>query len=148
LRADRAAHQSPTASPWLPAVRLVLFAPAHNGAYAAEVASGFLMSQEWFVTKVLAAIGKLAVPLLSDLERQSDLITRLHTDTTTAAATAAATNHLVAQRVLWAEDERVVYNDGFCGDPDADLQYDTNHFTVCKPDTFGHVAAQAILEQL
>ncbi len=148
LRAHRARDRSAAASPWLPTVRIVLFAPAHNGAYAAEIAKSFLMSQGWWVAKVLGALGQLDVPLLNDLERRSELIANLRADTTSAAANATADNHLVAKRVLWAENELVVYNDEFFRDPEGDLQYGTNHFSVCKPDGFGHAAAQAVLEQL
>jgi hypothetical protein len=106
------------------------------------------MSQDWWVAKLAAAVGQHHVPLLKDLERGSPLITKLLSDTEAAAAGATLDNHIVACRVLWAEDEKVVFNDDFFRDPPGDAQYGADHISVCKPDSFGHAAARAILDQL
>lgn len=148
LRAQHVQKLDPTANPWLGAVRLVLFAPAHNGAHAAAIANAFLMSQDWWVAKVTAAIGQVFVPLLQELATGSQLITQLMADTTTAAATAASMDHLIAKRVVWADDENVVFNQDFFRDPPSKLLYGTDHFSVCKPDAFGHAAARIVLDEL
>jgi pimeloyl-ACP methyl ester carboxylesterase len=148
LQAEQEREVDDQANGWLTTIRLVLFAPAHRGAYAAEIANNYLMTQDWWVSKIVAAIGQLYVPLLSDLDPKSELIAELLTDTQVAARTAATEGHLIARRVLWAQDEKIVRNGRFYLDTKARVQYGADHFSVCKPDSSVHAAAQAILEQL
>ena len=44
---------------WLDRVRVVLFAPAHNGAYAAVLASAFASEQDWFLGKIAGAVARV-----------------------------------------------------------------------------------------
>lgn len=124
---------------WLERVRLVLFAPAHNGAYAAVLASAFISDQDWFLGKLAGAVTQYNIPLLEDLKPDSVVIRRLQDETRQALAKAQAVDpnaspaHLVPRAVVWANDDRVVINQPFESDPLA-LLWDGDHAHVCKPN--------------
>lgn len=126
------------AHPWVQRIRMVLFAPAHNGAYAAVLASNFLTGDSgWFLAKVLGHAALYKVPLLQDLQPGSVILTSLLNDTRAAlaavGAAAAPPTHLAAEAVVWAQDDRVVINAPFERDRIPELFNGKDHLSVCKP---------------
>ena len=137
--------------PWLKTVRLVLLAPAHSGAYAADVATKFLEGLDWWVAKVAAALTQLYIPLLTDLRQDSPLIASLASDTAAALAGLPAgtpTGYLQAESVVWADPDKVVWNNVFCKDADENLAYGLDHFSVSKPRLPNHPAFAALMAVL
>lgn len=122
------------AFPWLDKVKLLLFAPAHLGAYSAEVVLSYLSSQGWWLGNLIGHITLSKSPLITDLVSTSHVITTLETDTQKALASAGGkVGHLSAKRVIWALHDDVVKNGRFCQDEPADAPpLDTNHVQVCK----------------
>ncbi len=123
---------------WLERVRFVLFAPAHNGAYAAVLASAFVSEQDWFLGKLAGAVAQYNIPLIEDLKPDSVVLRRLQDDTRTALGPllaedpGASPSHLVARAVVWANDDKVVINQPFQCDP-LPVLWDGDHSRVCKP---------------
>lgn len=128
------------AAPWLPTVEMVLFAPAHHGAYAAVLASSYLTGGiDWWLGKVAAHAALYKMPLVQDLTPGSLVLQSLESDTAAALAKTPAgispPGFLAARRVVWALEERVVINNPY-GRDQAPKQYPgKDHISVCKPDT-------------
>ena len=122
--------------PWLEKVELVLFAPAHLGAYSAEIVHSFLTSQGWWLGNLISHGALSKSPLIIDLVSTSKVITDLEKDTKTALASTGThgLGHLAAKRVVWALYDKVVKNGQFCDDEPADAPpLNANHVEVCKP---------------
>jgi alpha-beta hydrolase superfamily lysophospholipase len=117
---------------WPAHVRLVLFAPAHRGAYAAALASHVLTGQLWLIGKLAGSLLQYRIPLLSDLQADSPVIKQLAQDTRKQLKKGSQQNGLIAHAVVWAHDERVVINLPFLDDPGPE-KLPTNHANVCKP---------------
>lgn len=120
-------------SAWIDKVRLVFFAPAHSGAYAAVLASAYLSSQDWWLGKIAGAAAAYNLPLLEDLKPGSVVLAALDADTRKALQAKPKAGHLVAHTVVWADDDKVVINHRFGGDPRAKLIRGSDHRRVCKP---------------
>jgi alpha-beta hydrolase superfamily lysophospholipase len=117
---------------WLNRVKLILFAPAHRGAYAAVLASGFLSEQDWWLGRLAAKVVAYNVPLLEDLKPGSSVLQQLDSDTHNALATSPDAPHLVAAHVVWTQYDKVVLNLRFGADRPPELVA-TDHLRVCKP---------------
>lgn len=115
---------------WVSKIKLVLYAPAHMGATAADLAVEAMGS---FGFLKLFGIGmRFSSPLIDELKPGSVVLSQLLQDT--LAATQGGSNpHLIAQRVIIAEYEKVVKNLSFASDPPGIPIPDTDHMTVCKP---------------
>lgn len=144
-------HIGGSVMPWLNTIRMVLFAPAHRGAYAAALVSEALTDQPWYLGKLVGYIARFNSPLLIDLQANSVLLQDLAADT---AAVAAATNpvpdYIKPRRIIRARDERVVINSDLPVDPPVpptDL-LPTDHFGVCKPRRSDHPALAAVWREL
>ena len=119
---------------WPNQVRLVLFAPAHNGAYAAGLASSYLSSgQGWYLGGLASLFIRYKIPLFEDLKDTSPVIRNLRRDTEDELARAPHSG-LTAHSVTWAKSENVVINAQFLRDPLPTI-LDANHSTVCKPNS-------------
>lgn len=111
---------------WMNKTRMVLFAPAHNGAlisaFIKEIGSPSRCIR-WFS------------PLIDEVAPGSQSITQLKNET--ASAVNQGANYLKATKVIIAEVELVVSNLQFTGvDPVPAVPYrGTTHFSVCKPNT-------------
>jgi hypothetical protein len=116
---------------WVGKTSQLHFAPAHLGArvtkLALEAVSGFKF------LRFFAGLVQYASPLVDELEENSPPIQALITDTELALR--GGNRHLTARRVVWAEEEKIVPNRKFPGDPDAEVILGTTHTTVCKPST-------------
>lgn len=121
------------AASWVDTVRLVFFAPAHSGAYAAVLASAYLTTQDWWLGKIAGTAAAYNLPLLEDLKPGSVVLAALDADTKKALQAKPKARHLVAHTVVWADDEKVVINQRFGDDPRAKLIRGSDHRRVCKP---------------
>lgn len=140
------------AGEWLDGVRLVLMAPAHNGAFAAQGAYAALGDLGWPVLKLIGHYVRYRIPLLTELQVNSLVITTLHRDTAAVidahrSAGKAIPAFLRAHSVLWAKDELVVQNAKFFVDPQAVLVA-ADHHGVCKPKDVTHQALQHVWSAL
>jgi pimeloyl-ACP methyl ester carboxylesterase len=118
---------------WLGKIRLVLFAPAHNGTHTVGWVSRI-------ITGFLPRIGSVMVPLFErncraarDLMMGSVILSNLRSDMTTALAKPNSAP-LCARGVVWAQGDDVVINGVFPGDAKPDHPpTKKNHLAVCKP---------------
>jgi alpha-beta hydrolase superfamily lysophospholipase len=117
-------------SDWVARTKLVLYAPAHKGAYVADLAVESV-SSFWFL-KLFAAGVRFKSPLIDELRKESPMLKKLLEDTQ-AATKDPANRHLVAKRVILAEYDNIVTNEAFGDDPPPYSIPDTTHTTVCKP---------------
>jgi pimeloyl-ACP methyl ester carboxylesterase len=116
--------------PWVARTKLVLFAPAHNGAPAAELAVEAVANFP-FLGKFISA-GKYVSPLISQLKPGSTELQQLLADTVKAREN-NANPHLRAKRVFIAQYEKIIGNSRFADDPPPDAIPGANHITICKP---------------
>jgi len=116
---------------WVDKTRMVLFAPAHNGARAAALA----MEAAGPFLGVAAYLARYKFPVLDELKIDSPTIQNLKADTV-GLLNANNGNFTKAHTVVWAELEKVVDNQPFCNDPVAKL-LPKDHISVCKPDFKG-----------
>ena len=135
---------------WLDRIRFLLFAPAHCGAYAAEIARTFLSGRGWKVIP-WGDYTRYKTPLLTELSPGSPLLEKLAEDTEGALSSVpagASTVYLIAAGVIWAGSELVVVNDDFCRDPLAEKFDEKDHFQVCKPSYDQDEILLRVIEQL
>jgi pimeloyl-ACP methyl ester carboxylesterase len=152
LDADRRAQSGKIQADWLQRLRLVLLAPAHNGAHAAKIAYALLSDFGWAPGKLLGNLVLWKMPLLTELQSNSDLMKDLRRDSASVikrskAAKAPVPPFVRAHTVLWAKDEHIVRNARFLEDEDPE-QVDTDHKGICKPTDLKHRALQAVWEAL
>ena len=113
--------------PWAEKVRLVLFAPAHQGANIIELVQmgfGFL---SWFKPAKAALVSMF--PVLRDLEPGSAFLKKLLKTAQDIGAHPTAN----AKLVVHASDDRVVLHDRFHEDPPLKPYPNSNHSRCCKP---------------
>jgi|GEM_PF-916109 len=136
--------------PWLPTVRLVFFAPAHTGAYAAGLVTEALTDQPWHLAKLAGYYARFQSPLLADLKEGSQVLRALAADTAKITDHVAPPPAYVCARVLLAEDEIVVNNTRFGVDPVVPPEdvLPTNHTGICKPRRIDHAALRAVWNEL
>lgn len=116
--------------PWPPKIRLLLFAPAHKGARAVELALE-VTSPIWFLS-LFVGVKRFKSPLIDQLKKGSPELVDLETGTETQLA-GGANKHLIAHKVCFAEREHIVFNKKFCRDPEGETIRNSTHTTVCKP---------------
>lgn len=114
--------------PWLVNCRMVLFAPAHKGAKIQNLVAESLPT----IGKILAGLGFLFIPVLDDLQPNSQTIQNLITDSQ-AYLKQNTGQFTIAHEVVWANGEIVVHNQQFCNDPVATLIDGESHTSICKP---------------
>jgi len=146
---DIATYSAASPRPWLMDTRLVLFAPAHKGAFAASIAQAILSSSRWFLGQLLGRAALYNTPLLSDLLPSSAVLRSLEDETKEVVESKKAScPYAIAYQVIWAEHEKVVQNDKFVADPPATLELGRDHMTVCKPKTSSDPVFQHVLHAL
>lgn len=130
---------------WLDKVRMVLFAPAHCGAYSADLASLVALEGTWLPFFGLAL--RHHAPVLSDLEQGSQLLMRLKEDSEIILRESEVPPPFVrAEKVLWGGDDKIVVNLTFCQDPEPECLHGFGHVNICKPRSEKARALQAVLE--
>lgn len=112
---------------WMPKTRMVLFAPAHDGAIVSEI----LKDLGWL--RFVFNVWRFASPLVDEVAPGSASIAQLKQETVSAVQQGA--NYLKATKVIIAEVERVVSNLQFeAVDPVPAVPYrGTTHNSLCKP---------------
>lgn len=122
-------HAHKNCNNWIDNVKMILLAPAHNGSElpqrVMEILPGLL--------KTTAQIARYFMPVLEDLQKGSSAITTLKDETMKLLAEGKG-GFTIANRVDWAEFERVVINDDFCSDPVADTIRGKDHISICKAE--------------
>jgi hypothetical protein len=132
--------------PWPVDLQLFLYAPAHCGAIVQElIRDGF---------RILGNIGgfihariRNRYQAIDDLEKTSKVLGELR-GFQEDALQESAHHRYRARKVVWAGDERVVFNNFFPGDPDPDEIDGTDHRSVCKPTWHCPEAADLLLSAL
>ena len=77
------------------------------------------------------AFARYRFQVLHDLERGSQTLSRLESQTLSAIRHGAKS--LVARRVVYAGNDKIVDPIDFCDDPPAFIIQDISHTSVCKP---------------
>lgn len=117
---------------WVHHVSLVLFAPAHTGARAAQLGQELLGVLPASIESLIRGGTYSAIPVLMDLEPGSE----------TLKALAAGTQDLLdkgytslrAKVVVMGTKDQVVHSVRFCADPGPRRAEGLGHIGVCKPD--------------
>jgi len=128
-RAILDAMKSKSNESWLRKTRLVLFAPAHRGAYLARLA--WEAKGSLAILSVLAAGTKLAIPVLEDLQPTSAFVVDLERETI-AACGESPKPPLTAESVVFGLLDKVVEPKPFCSDPMSNVWPGHGHLSVCK----------------
>jgi pimeloyl-ACP methyl ester carboxylesterase len=126
---------------WVPKIELMFFAPAHGGASILPLAS--LMMGALRLAPI-EALARFKYQVLHDLERKSQTLTQLEAQTSTAIKRGA--RNLIARRIVYAGNDKIVDPVDFCDDPAAEFIHRVTHTGVCKPrvdfnDPLHHVLA-------
>ena len=130
-----AGNQTPP-RPWLPRVRLLLFAPAHKGASIVPLISTALSS--FVIGPMRGSIAvptlKLWMPVLIDLDPQSDTLRELEARTVAALGKNYSKNGHLRATVIHGGRDKVVNPNTFVGDYSPPIVYPAqSHTGVCKP---------------
>lgn len=115
---------------WLSKIQMMLFAPAHLGAKIEKLIFGIL--DIVMVTRILGGITKHNWPVLSDLERESDLLKKLET-MSLYYLNKGEGDFTKARMVVHSYKDGIVTNDRFCEDPQQIDIKNSTHKSVCKP---------------
>ena len=110
-------------------IRLVLFAPAHCGAYLSKLFAETISPIKWL--NLFAALIKFKSPLIDQLLPDSKELRELEKRTNKALESDDSA-YLVAERVFIARRENVVKNLTFCEDP-LPITLEADHKSICKP---------------
>ena len=113
---------------WLASSMMLLFAPAHRGAYPQQLAFECLPG----LFKVLGSVAKFAYPVLNDLDKNSPTICDLIHDSQ-QLLDAGKGNFVKAAAVVTAAGDNIVVYGRFCNDPNNTTIENKTHSTVCKP---------------
>ena len=113
---------------WTSKVELVLFAPAHGGASILPLAT---LAMGALRLAPVEAFARYRFQVLHDLERSSQTLSRLEKQTLSAIQQGAKS--LIARRVVYAGNDKIVDPVDFCDDPPAFFIQDVSHTSVCKP---------------
>jgi pimeloyl-ACP methyl ester carboxylesterase len=113
---------------WTSNTSLVLFAPAHSGANVLSLAS---LAMGVLRLAPVEALARYRFQVLQDLEERSQTLQDLRARTEKAIARGGT--HLIAKRVVYAGDDKIVNPLDFCSDPAAEFIQGASHTSVCKP---------------
>lgn len=120
-------------NPWGKDIRLVLFAPAHKGAEAADMVSQCMTLG--VIPAVLLGSLSLRFKSLRDLKPGSTKLVSLEEKSTNAFYSLDPFGGYVkARKVIWSQGDLVVENEKFSEDPDAEPVQNKGHTSVCKPN--------------
>jgi pimeloyl-ACP methyl ester carboxylesterase len=113
---------------WVRKVRLLFFAPAHQGAHILHLATLVMGALR---LAPLEALARYRFQSLFDLDEKSQTLIQLAEQTKKAIRAGAKT--LIAARVVHAGDEKIVNPADFCDDPPPEFIYGVDHIRICKP---------------
>jgi hypothetical protein len=115
---------------WHNKTSMLLFAPAHMGADIVQLI--IETASSYSLLKLGVGLARIKSPLIDQLKKGSDELTKLASEFMSAIAT-PGNQHLVAKRVCIAQFERVVKNETFCIDPEPSPIQGSTHRSICKP---------------
>jgi pimeloyl-ACP methyl ester carboxylesterase len=113
---------------WTPKTELVLFAPAHGGASILPLAT---LAMGALKLAPVEAFARYKFQVLHDLERSSKTLRDLESHTRSAILQGA--KNLIARRVIYAGNDKIVDPIDFCDDPPPEFIHKVSHTGVCKP---------------
>ena len=113
---------------WLNKCHMILFAPAHRGARIQNL----IIEGSPNIGKFLAALGMIKIPVIDDLRPESQTIINLINDSQNYLDDLDG-DFTIANTVVWANNELIVHNESFCGDPVPIIIQNESHTSVCKP---------------
>jgi pimeloyl-ACP methyl ester carboxylesterase len=114
---------------WAEISKMMLFAPAHNGARAIQAIQRMLSIIPFYI-----GYKRYRTPTLDDVDLDSANCTllKLKEETRTAQLSSAG-NCTIAGKTIFAGEELVVNNDKYLKDRQAIVENGKNHGHVCKP---------------
>ena len=115
---------------WVDNTKMILFAPAHNGASDIE---GLVSSVITGPLKLLTTLGQYTYVVLDDLKEDSLTIKNIVAETNNFLAKGEG-GFTKAAAVVWAEKDKIVKANAFCADPPPIPIDDKTHTSVCKPN--------------
>ena len=130
---------------WTKNTKLILFAPAHQGASLAALAGELAGTSK--LLSALAAITQFGVPSLIDLKPGSGFLNSL-TNETALALRRKSNASLKAAQVIFGQFDKVVNPGNFCGDPNFDVWERQDHLSVCKANSTFRKPLDEILKHL
>ena len=131
---------------WVSNVSMVLFAPAHHGARVQQLAYEALFPP---ALKILGLVARYQIVTLDDLIPGSIVLNSIVEETRAIQSQATASDcFTIAKCVIWAENEKIVYNHPFLNDPRAKIYLGKNHFSLCKPNKTFKYPIQEVIENL
>jgi pimeloyl-ACP methyl ester carboxylesterase len=113
---------------WASKVKLVFFAPAHGGANILSLAS---LAMGVLRMVPVEAFARYQFQVLHDLEENCQTLAQLAAQTRKAIEGGA--RNLIAERIIYAGQDKVVNPATFCEDPVPDFIHGASHTGVCKP---------------
>jgi pimeloyl-ACP methyl ester carboxylesterase len=114
---------------WMSITKMLLFAPAHNGAHTADLLRHHGLAE--LILQTIGAFGKYSV--LLDLMTDSPTIRKLKTDTEVAIREGNS-DYLRAGAVVHASADSVVPVIDFDHDPPLTSIRNRDHTSICKPE--------------
>lgn len=133
--------------PWLSRIRLVLFAPAHSGALAVNIAS--LLFYGFPVTAALVALARKRYLSINDLIEGSVTLRRMESETQRLLSAGPEEN--VACHRAWVShgnEDWVVNINQFVQDRPIDPFDGADHLSVCKPTRSNRHALDFLLDAM
>ncbi|MBI5430657.1 MAG: hypothetical protein HY938_09415 [Nitrosomonadales bacterium] len=123
--------------PWLDNVRMVLFAPAHNGATDVSKLPGSIANLLGPLSPVFSNFISWKAQTLSEIKENSATLKSLEKRTNVSLLTrrqkSLSLRHLIADKVIFGASEDVVQTPPFCEDPPLDVVPNKGHQDICKP---------------
>jgi pimeloyl-ACP methyl ester carboxylesterase len=138
-------HANRIGREWVKRTKMILFAPAHNGARVISLLTELLFPP---ILKFLGLIARYSIVTLDDLDSETSVtIRRLAKDTETLLKERNG-DFTKAVGVVWAEGERVVINGQFMEDA-APYQFGrTTHQSVCSPRDGFVLPVESVVQHL
>ncbi len=129
-------------APWLPSTRTIFFAPADMGAHLPNLIQEALFP--FFPLRLVLGFYKLYAQVIRDVEVGSPILNRLRSDTQESLQKDPIAP-LLATKVVFASDERVVIQDNFLPDEATTRIDKVGHINVCKPRESNSLAISIVL---
>ncbi len=123
---------------WVKLCKMILFAPAHYGARLQTLLDCIPDPFQF-----IAGFTKVYVPSIVDLMPESLALKNLAEETKNLIP--SSQNISIPANVIWAEFEKVVFNDQFNNDPVPIIMKGHDHKSVCKPDAIDYTAPYNLL---
>jgi len=122
---------------WLNNVRMVLFAPAHNGATDIRKIPGSIAKISGPLNHAIGTLISWKAQTLSEVKEDSKTLKYIEAQTCKSIQSrrqkSLAVGHLIADKVIFGTLEDVVLTPPFCEDPPLETVNGKGHQDICKP---------------